>query len=657
MKIRTRLLIGFLLVIAISAATGIYSILVIAKTSALTAEMYDSPLMASSFALSATADFERADRALVVAALTDSGARLHEQEAAMAALEANIADDLGVVQQRFPTARGAAMVSEVTKLLADWDGLMKRMAATAPDKLPVMLAAQAALHEKIEAKLDILVEGAKEDGLNFRNDAAAMGRTSHWMLVGGLSFTVAAGIVIALLIARGIARPIVAITRTMSELAGGDTQVAIPAIQRRDEIGTMARAVGVFRQNALENNRLVDATAHEQAARNRRQSAMDRHTEEFGASVSGVMATLVKSADDMRKAASEMSDSATQTRESTSGAVQDANASSRDLNAVAAAAEEMAASVNEISKQVSHVTIAVGRAVDRASETDTKVAGLTAAADRIVDVVRLITGIAGQTNLLALNATIEAARAGDAGKGFAVVAGEVKALAAQTAHATEQIGAQIVAIRTATGDAAAAVREVGMAIADVASVATAIAAAVEQQAAATREISGNVQNVTSATNAVTQVMAQVLTIAEQTGTASHSVLTAADEVGLTADTLRTEVNAFLGVMARDNADERRAFDRVRGGGIMASLSMTGHDRISAVVSDISCGGVALTCDFTVPIGTEVQVDLPAVGTVPGRIARSGNGLVVVSFRQDAASVANLRKALDVFKESTRAAAA
>jgi methyl-accepting chemotaxis protein len=552
MKIRTRLLAGFLLVVAVSAATGLYSILVIDKTSALTAELYDRPLMASSFALSATVDFERADRALAVAALTGSGAGLKQLEAAIVALEANVTDDLGVVEQRFPTARGIAMAGEVRKLFANWDDLMKRMVACTPDQLPVMLAAQAALQDKIEAKLDILVEGAKEEGLNFRNDAAAMGRASHWMLVGGVSFTVAAGIFIALLIARSIARPLVAITRTMSGLAGGDTEVVIPAIGRRDEIGTMARAVEVFKQNAIENTRLVGAAAQGQAARNRRQSAMDRHTEEFGSSVSGVMATLIKSAVDMRVAASEMSDSAAQTRESTSGAVEGANASSRDLNAVAAAAEEMAASVSEISKQVSHVTLAVGKAVVRASETDVKVAGLTDAADRIVDVVRLITGIAGQTNLLALNATIEAARAGDAGKGFAVVAGEVKALAAQTARATEQIGAQIVAIRSATGEAAAAVREVGIAIGEVAAVATAIAAAVEQQAASTQEISGNVQNVTMATNVVTQVMARVLTIAEQTGHASRSVLSAADEVGHTADTLRIEVNGFLGAMASDN---------------------------------------------------------------------------------------------------------
>ena len=152
-------------------------------------------------------------------------------------------------------------------------------------------------------------------------------------------------------------------------------------------------------------------------------------------------------------------------------------------------------SINEISRQVAHVTVSVQAAVDRATETDAKVAGLSAAADRIGDVVRIITDIAGQTNLLALNATIEAARAGAAGKGFAVVAGEVKALAAQTGRATDQIGAQIIAIRDATAEAVTAVREVGVAIGQVETVASAIAAAVEEQAAATREITNSVQQV------------------------------------------------------------------------------------------------------------------------------------------------------------------
>jgi methyl-accepting chemotaxis protein len=289
---------------------------------------------------------------------------------------------------------------------------------------------------------------------------------------------------------------------------------------------------------------------------------MDTHTQDFGISVQRVMATLGHSASKMKVAADEMSEAATRTRNSTSNAVLDANASARDLNSVAVAAEQMAASIHEISRQVAHVTMAVNKAVDCASETDTKVAGLATAADRIGNVVRLISEIAGRTNLLALNATIEAARAGVAGKGFAVVASEVKALATQTARATDEIGAQIVAIRASTEEAVGAVRQVGLAIGQVQSVATAISVAVEQQAAATQEISSSVQSVTTATTSSAQAMEQVSTIASQTDSASRSVLSAAEEVGQTAHTLRIEVNGFLSAMRRSDNDDRRAYERI-----------------------------------------------------------------------------------------------
>ncbi|MGD0106311.1 MAG: methyl-accepting chemotaxis protein [Rhodopila sp.] len=241
---------------------------------------------------------------------------------------------------------------------------------------------------------------------------------------------------------------------------------------------------------------------------------------------------------------------------------------------------------------------------------------------------------------------MEAARAGEAGRGFAVVAGEVKSLAGQTAHATRQISAQIVAIRTATGEAAVAVREVGKAIGQVSSVAVAIAAAVEQQAAATQEINGNVQQVTVATNAVTHVMAEVLTIAERGDIASRSVLTAADEVGNTADTLRVEVDEFLALMTRNDAAERRAFERIPGGGARVKLRVPGYADVTAMVRDISRGGVALLCDSTPPAGTEVEVVLSTGGTASGRIVRSGSGAVIVSFRQNAATARSLDQAIE-----------
>jgi methyl-accepting chemotaxis protein len=475
------------------------------------------------------------------------------------------------------------------------------------------------------------------------SESDAQWTTSLQLIVAGAAG--AAGIMLAFLMGRGIVQPIASMTAAMTRLAGGEHDVDVPAQLNADEIGAMARAVEVFKQNAVENRRLTAAQAQEQAARDRRQAAMDRHTQDFGTSISGVMTSLIDSAAKMHSAAGDMSTAATSTRENTSEAVDGANASSRDLNSVAVATEEMAASIAEISRQVNHVTTAVLKAVERASDTDTKVAGLASAADRIGDVVRLINDIAGQTNLLALNATIEAARAGDAGKGFAVVASEVKALATQTARATDQIGAQIVAIRTATEEAVAAVREVGTAIGQVESVATAIAAAVEQQATATREISGSVQNVSTATRTAAQAMEHVLGIAQQTDVASRSVLATANEVGTTAGTLQSEVNDFLSAMVRDGGTERRAYERVSGAGATASLTIPGTPELKAEVRDISLGGIALLCSVTAPCGIEVQVGLPAGGNVTGRIVRAANGEVVVTFRQDPATIARVERAI------------
>jgi methyl-accepting chemotaxis protein len=407
----------------------------------------------------------------------------------------------------------------------------------------------------------------------------------------------------------------------------------------------------------LQAEELTAAKVKEQAVRDRRQAAMDHHTQEFGTSVSGVMAILGQSASKMHLAATEMSEAAMRTRDSTSNAVKGANESSHDLNAVAVAAEQMAASINEISRQVAHVTTAVHRAVERASMTDAKVASLAIAADQIGDVVRLISSIAGQTNLLALNATIEAARAGDAGKGFAVVASEVKMLATQTSRATDRIGSQIVAIRAATGEAVEAVRDVSIAIGQVEAVASAIAAAVEQQAAATQEISGSVQTVTMATASAAQVMEGVLSIAGQTDAASQSVLTAAEAVGRTADTLRVEVDDFLGAVKRANGDDRRAYERVLGSGVAASLSIAGDRTTKATVRDISRGGIALTCDRSPASGIEVQVDLPAGGSVPGRVVRSGNGMVMIAFRQDASTLMRIDQAIDRIQNQAAANAA
>jgi methyl-accepting chemotaxis protein len=544
-SIRTRLLIGFLLVIATSAATGIYSLLVIGETSALTEELYDRPLMASSFALSATADFEKADRALVTAALAESGAKLAEQGAALAALEASVLEDLGVVEQRFPDARGATMVSDIKKLLAEWDGLMKDMVAAPPGRLPAMLPAEAALRDKLEEKLDILVEGAKEAGLDFREEAAAVGKTSHWILFGAVGFSAVAGIIIALLIGRAIGRPILAITRTMSALAAGNIDITIPALERRDEVGQMAKAVEVFKQNAIEALAHAAARAEAQAVKERRAETVAQLTGAFDRQISRVIQTLGAAAGSLITTAEQVTRVAGDTRGKASSVATASEEASVSVQTVAAATEELASSIAEISRQVKFSTEMAERAVGQAQETTTTVGSLSDAADQIGNVVHLIQDIASQTNLLALNATIEAARAGDAGKGFAIVANEVKALAGQTARATDEIAGQVGSIRKATGSAVEAIEKICLTIADLNSTASLIASAIEQQGEATREIAHNVQKAAVGTGEVALNIVSVLDASSVSQDAAAQVFDSARGVSEEAAVLRDEVQSFL----------------------------------------------------------------------------------------------------------------
>jgi methyl-accepting chemotaxis protein len=433
---------------------------------------------------------------------------------------------------------------------------------------------------------------------------------------------------------RSITRPLQRLETRMIALTEGDLESEISGRHLTNEIGRMARALDVFKVNAQETQRLQAAASQEQASKARRQAAMDRHTQDFGTTVAGVMASLARSAEVMRGTAADMSEAAHRTRNSAASAANGAAMSATNLNAVSAAAEQMSSSINEISRQVGSVTQAANEAVERASVTDAKVGSMAAAAERVGDVVKLITDIAGRTNLLALNATIEAARAGEAGKGFAVVAGEVKALATQTARATDEIAMQISGIRTSTGDAVAAVRDVSHAIGAVNQVATAIAAAVEQQAAATREIAASVQAVSAATADATRAIQDVSTISEQTDAASGKVLDGAGQTGRDADTLRGEVMQFLKAMASATDEDRRLYERIAGNGAQAVFRAPGQPDRRVPITDISRGGMAVSTDWNGDAGNEVRLELPGTdGFVAARIVRSENGLLALAFHQ------------------------
>ena len=506
--------------------------------------------------------------------------------------------------------------------------------------------------------LDRYRDVVEADGQRLAREAGQAADRARLGLLGGCGGALALCLLLTVAAARAIARPVVQLTATVQALADGQLEHSVPAVDRQDEIGAMARAVEIFRQHEQEARRLAAGRAAEHATRARQQAAMDQHMQDFGGSVSGVLSSLVRSADGMRAAATDMTGAAHSTQEHASRTAAAATASAENLTAVSAGVEEMSASVEEISRQVAHTSAAARTAVERSALTDRKVASLAAAAEQIGNVVQLIASIASRTNLLALNATIEAARAGEAGKGFAVVAGEVKALAAQTAKATEDISAQIIAIRHSTGEAVEAVRQVGAAIGDVDGVATAIAAAVEQQAAATREIVGRVHAVARATDEVTQAMTQVSDVAGSADTVAGRVMRAAGEIGGTSDMLRQEVDAFLTVMARKDEAERRIYERIPGGGRRIAVDLPGQPRREATIRDISRGGLAVLASWTEQAGTELTVTLPGIDLpVPARVVRGGSGSVALAFHQDPATLSRVDQALAAIGRGIAARAA
>ena len=335
----------------------------------------------------------------------------------------------------------------------------------------------------------------------------------------------------------------------MRTLAEGTLDGNIPGTDRKDEVGTMAAAVLVFQQHMVAGRQLAEE--HEQQ---RLQVAADkaaatsRMADGFEAAVGEVLRAVVAAATEMEATAHEMSDLAVRTNDQASTVAAAAEEAGQGMQTVASASEELTSSIGEISRQVAHSARISERAAEDAGRTDVMVRALAEGAQKIGDVVTLITGIASQTNLLALNATIEAARAGDAGKGFAVVASEVKGLAGQTAKATQDIAEQVTAIQSATAQAVDAIRGITATIGEISGVSSAIAAAVQQQGAATEEIARNVQQTATSAHEITSNIGGVSQAVGSTGAAATQVLGAASDLARRADQLAGEVQTFLANM-------------------------------------------------------------------------------------------------------------
>jgi len=393
------------------------------------------------------------------------------------------------------------------------------------------------------------------------HDGAVIGAVSAFLPLGGFVAPVDALMgrleleaLAALIVSAGLlfvatrqmTAPLERLTGQIAEVAAGNLNIAADCAGRGDELGAMGRAVNVLRDGMIERNRLVgDQETQKAEAEKARRTTLQQVAQRFDAEIGGLAGRISAAAEEMERAATTMAATASRGSAQADTVSHSAQLASAGVQTVAAAAEELASSITEINRQVANSGQITAQAVADTRKTDTIVRALAEGAEKIGQVVGLISNIAGQTNLLALNATIEAARAGEAGRGFAVVASEVKSLAGQTARATEEISAQVGQIQASTRDAVSAIKAIASTIETISSIATAIAAAVEQQGAATGEIARNIQQTAQATSDVTSAIGGVREASGETGSIAGQVLGSASGMLEKAEFLTKEVARFV----------------------------------------------------------------------------------------------------------------
>ena len=454
----------------------------------------------------------------------------------------NSADDLSIISN--PAWHSAA--KDAFDMTAAYVASFEKYQAIVLDRVKVVDTTMVPLGNKVSEALQVIVD----DAISAQNELGPVASANMArgimvaMIIAGIAILV--GVAVGFVVALGITRPVVAMTKAMGTLANGDTTVQIPAQGQKDEIGAMAKAVQVFKDNMIETERLrAEQEETKKRAEAARRQGMLELADRFESTVGGIVNGVTSAATELQATAQALSATAEETSRQSTAVAAASEQTTQNVQTVAAATEELSSSIREISNQVTESTRIVAGAVTQAEDTNAKVKGLAEAAQKIGEVVTLINEIASQTNLLALNATIEAARAGEAGKGFAVVASEVKNLATQTGRATEEIAGQVKAIQDSTESAAHAIQAITVTINRVNEISTAIASAVEEQGAATQEISRNVQEASTGTAEVSTNITGVTQASQQTSAGSTQVLSSASELAANGERLKKEVDTFL----------------------------------------------------------------------------------------------------------------
>jgi methyl-accepting chemotaxis protein len=366
------------------------------------------------------------------------------------------------------------------------------------------------------------------------------------ILMALVMISVLIGSVVSILVGHVIAKPVAAMASAIQRIAGGDFDVDVPATRQHDEIGAISTSVVSLRESSREA--AVLRTQQEKAKdliEAERRTAREQLASEFEMQIKGVMDAVTEATRLVSSNAGNVAAIATQAGARTSAVADAAQSSSSGAETIAASSEEMSSSIAEISRQVGTARDFSREAVAHAGGSSNIIKSLAESAQRINEVVKLISEIAEQTNLLALNATIEAARAGEAGRGFAVVAAEVKALAAQTAKATGEIQTQVASIQTATSEAVQSTEAIVGDISKISEITVAIASAVEEQDAVTRDIAASIEASSSSARQVTVDIGELDNAVAATGKASRDMLAAVGTLDEQSKNLSEAAEIFL----------------------------------------------------------------------------------------------------------------
>ncbi len=610
MAIRTRLIVGFGILMMIGGSMGLYGLYTIHSIKVRANDMYEGPLIAGQFSQAAQARFLKLNQAVELYRRSEDSEMKTEHIEAIASLEEVIRDDMVTVAERAKSEDSQEIIKEITALFAQWVD-MKNTVLPADGKGSEDYQE---LFAELDEAFELLVEYSTEQAFLFRESVNESADRSLNLQLIAAAFAGLIAVFVLFILERGIGRPVRGMTNAMRRLADGELEVEIPATERRDEIGRMAETVEIFRDNAVQ---LAKADAEKEELERQRQESLQmemmRLSDDLDSALSTATADVIKATEEMRGKADGMRTTVLAVAGLSAEMASSAQETTSNVSSIADSKDQLMESVNEVTTEVAKSGQATRSAIEKSKIAAERISGLADATDKIGEVVQLITDIAEQTNLLALNATIEAARAGDAGKGFSVVASEVKNLANQTARATVDIGEHIKAIQDGTKMAVDAMSEIDETINEVGSISSTIEEAMSRQSSVTDDINRNIGEAAIGTSNVSEQTAKVSSDNDEIGNMAEDIHTRSDEL---SEQMLSFQRAAKDILRQSSAGDRRDDERFV---ISQATTLTfNSEKHEAILCSISNHGIGVLETAGLPtIGTAVEADINGIGVLNG----------------------------------------